>query len=69
MSLSQQTNITNKIIETRTQTINYIDNNYLNSNKQAAVILNPTPSLNENYLLIPEGITNNVVPGLDSMSN
>ena len=29
------------------------------------MIVNPTPSLNENYLWIPE-TTDNVVPGLDS---
>ena len=28
--------------------------------------MNPTPSLNENYLWIPE-VSDNVVPGLDSM--
>ena len=28
--------------------------------------MNPTPSLNQNYLWIPEGITDNVVPGLGS---
>ena len=31
------------------------------------IIVNPTPSLTENYLWIPEGITDNVVPGLDSL--
>ena len=30
-------------------------------------MVNPTPSLTENYLWIPEGITDNVVPGLDSL--
>ena len=29
--------------------------------------MNPTPPLTENYLWIPEGITDNVVPGLDSI--
>ena len=67
ISLSQQTNITNNITETNTQTINYVDNNYLNNNKIAAVIVNPTPSLNEDYLWIPEGIIDNVVPGLDRL--
>ena len=28
--------------------------------------MNPTPSTNENYLWIPE-VSDNVVPGLDSM--
>ena len=66
ISLSQQTDITNNITETNTQTINYIDNTYLNNNKIATVIVNPTPSLTENYLWIPE-VSDNVVPGLDSL--
>ena len=57
ISLSQQTDITNNIIETNTQTTMYIDYNYLNNNKITTVIWNPTPSLTENYLWIPEGIT------------
>ena len=65
ISLSQQTDITNSTIETNTQTTNYIDNTYPNNNKIATIILNPTPSLTENCLWIPEGITDNVVPGLD----
>ena len=68
ISLSQQTDITNNITETNTRTINYVDNKYVNNNKIATVIVNPTPSLTENYLWIPEGITDNVVPGLDSLS-
>ena len=32
----------------------------------ATIIVNPTPSLTENYLWIPE-TTDNVVPGLDSL--
>ena len=66
ISLSQQTDITNDITETNTQTINYACNNYLNNNKIATTIVNPTPSLTENYLWIPE-TTDNVVPGLDSL--
>ena len=66
ISNSQQTDITNNTIETNNQTTNYIDNNYLNNDKIATVVLNPTPSLNENYLWIPE-TTDNVVPGLDSL--
>ena len=31
------------------------------------MIVNPTPSLPDNYLWIPEGITDNVAPGLDSL--
>ena len=67
MSLSQQTDIINNIIETNTQTIDYVDNSYLNNSMIATIIVNPTPSLSENYLWIPEGITDNVVPGLDSL--
>ena len=37
--LSQQTDITNNIIETNTQTINYIDNNFLNNNKSQLLLL------------------------------
>ena len=66
ISLSQQTDITNNIIETNEQTINYIDNNYINNNNIATVILNPTPSLTDHYIWIPE-TTDNVVPGLDSL--
>ena len=66
ISLSQQTGITNQIIERSTQTINYVGNKYLSDNKIATVIVHPTQSLNENYFWIPEGITDNVVPGLDS---
>ena len=35
------------------------------NNKIATIIVNTVPSLTENYLWIPEGITDNVVPGLD----
>ena len=49
ISLTQQTDITNNITETNNQTINYVDNNYLNHNKIATVTVNPT-SLTENYL-------------------
>ena len=65
-SLSQQTNNTNNITKTNTETINYVDNNYLNNDEIATVIVNPTPSLTENYLWIPE-TTDNVVPGLDGL--
>ena len=58
ISLTQQTDITNNIIKTNNQTITYVDNNYLNNDKMAAIVLNPTPSLTENYLWIPEGIRN-----------
>ena len=66
ISLSQQTDITNNVIETNNQTTTYVDNNYLNNNKIATTIINPTPSLTENYLWIPE-VNGNVVPGLDSL--
>ena len=33
ISLTQQTDITNSIIETNNQTITYVDNNYLNNDK------------------------------------
>ena len=66
MSLSQQTDITNNITETNTETINYVDNLYSNNYEIATVIVNPTPSPTENYLWIPE-TTDNVVPGLDSL--
>ena len=38
----------------------------MNNNKIATIIVNPTPSLTENYLRIPE-TTDNVVPGLDPL--
>ena len=55
------------ITDNITQTINYVDNSYLNNNKIATIIINPTPSLTDNYIWIPEGITNNEVPGLYSL--
>ena len=67
MSLTQQADITNNITETNNRTVTYVGNNYLSNNKIATMILNPTPSLTDNYLWIPEGITDNVVPGLDSL--
>ena len=66
ISLSQTTYITNNKTETNTQTINYVDNDYLNNSKIATIIVNPTQPLTENYLWIPESITDNVAPGLDS---
>ena len=50
----------------RLHTINYVGNSYLNNNKTATTIVNPTPSLTENYLWIPE-VSDSVVPGLDSL--
>ena len=66
ISNSQQTDITNDIIATNPQTTYYIDENYSNNNKTASVIVNPTPSLDEHYLWIPE-TSDSVVPGLDSL--
>ena len=66
ISLSQQTNITNNTTETNTETINYVENIYLNNDKIATVIVIPTPSPTENYLRIPE-TADDVVPGLDSL--
>ena len=54
------------ITETNTETINYVDNTYLNNDKTATVIVNPAPPLHENYLWIPE-TTDNVVAGLNSL--
>ena len=65
ISLTQQTDITNNITETKNQTINYVDNNYLDNAKIATIVVNPTPST-DNYLWIPE-TSDNVVPGLDSL--
>ena len=39
VSNSQQTDITNSIIETNTQTTNYIDDNYSNNNEIATVFI------------------------------
>ena len=64
-SLTQQTDITNNITETKNQTITYVDN-YLNNDKIATVILNTVPSLTDNYIWIPE-TSDNVVPGLNSL--
>ena len=63
ISLFQQSDITNNIIETNTETSNYIDNNCLN--KLATIIVNPTQSLIDNYLCIPQ-VSDDYVPGLDS---
>ena len=46
--------------------MNYVDKNNIQNDKIATIILNPTPSLTENYLWIPE-TSDNVVPGLDSL--
>ena len=64
ISLSQQTDITNNIINTNQQTINYIDNKFNNNNNIATVFLAPPPLTG--YLWQPE-TTDNVVPGLDSL--
>ena len=64
--LTQQADITNNITETNNQTINYVGNSYLNNDRIATVILNPTPGLTDSYIWIPEA-SDNVVPGLDSL--
>ena len=64
--LPQQTDTTNNTTETNNQTINYVDNNYLNDDRIATIVVNPTPSITENYSWIPE-TSDNVVPGLDSI--
>ena len=66
ISVNQQTDIINNITETNNQTINYVDDNYIKKDKIATIILAPT-SLTATYLWIPEGITDNVVPGLESI--
>ena len=66
ISLSQQTDITNNITETNTQTINYVDDNYIRNDKIATIIIAPT-SLTDKYIWIPE-TSDNVVPGLDSLT-
>ena len=58
---SQQTGITNNILDTNTQTTNHIDENDLNNNKIAAVIANPAPPLMKIFLWIPETSDNGVV--------
>ena len=66
ISLTQQADISNNITETNNQTITYVDNNYLNSDKIATTVVNPTPSLTDHYLWIPE-TSDNVVLGSDSI--
>ena len=68
LSNPQRSDITHNMIGTKTQTTNSIDETCLHNNQTATVILNPTPSLTDNYLWIPE-TSDNVVPGLDSMIN
>ena len=64
VSLTQQNDITNNINETNTQTINYVDDNYIKNDKIATVIVAPPPLTG--YLWIPE-TSDNVVPGLESL--
>ena len=49
----------------RTHSLIHVDNSYLNNDTIATNILNPRPSPNEHYAWIIEGITDNVVPGLE----
>ena len=44
ISISQQTDITNNITETNNQIITYCENNYLNNDKIATIIVNTIPS-------------------------
>ena len=46
--------------------MNHVGNTYLSNNNIATGLRNHTPSINDNYLWIPETI-DNVVPGLDPM--
>ena len=66
ISISQQIDITNNTIQTNNQTITYVDNNCLNNNRVAIIIVNTVPSSAGNCLWIPE-TSDNVVPGLDSL--
>ena len=65
ISLPQQTDVTNTIIETNNQTVNYIDKSHLNNNGIATVIVNPT-SLTDNYVWIPQ-VSDAYMLGLDSL--
>ena len=67
ISLTQHTDITNNITEPNAQTINYVDGSYIKNDKITIIILNTVAELSDNYIWIPEGIYDNVVPGLDSM--
>ena len=67
ISLSQQTGILNHITETNNQTINYIDDNFLNNNRIATIEVNPVSELLvDRYIWTPE-TSDNVVPGLASL--
>ena len=66
ISLTQQTDITNDIIEANSQTSTYVDNSYPSNDMIATIILNTVPSLTDNSIWIPE-TSDNVVPGLGSI--
>ena len=67
ISLSQQTDIVNNITETNNQTISYIDDNFLNTNNIATIVVNPVSEiLADSYIWTPEP-SDNVVPGLESL--
>ena len=51
ISLTQQTDITNNITETKNQIITYVENNYLNNDKIATIILNTVPPLTDNLYM------------------
>jgi len=70
ISLSQQTDIVNNIIETNEQTISYIDDNFLNNNRIATIVRNTFQTGDQEfYIWVPEGSgdSDDFVPGLDSL--
>ena len=66
ISLSQQTDITKNITETITQIINYVDVHHLNNNR-ITFLFQILHHLLLKTLWIPEGISDNIEPGLDSI--
>ena len=67
ISLSQQTDIVNNIIETNEETISYIDDNFLNNNNISTVEINIGSDLiTDNYTWTPSP-SDTVVPGLESL--
>jgi len=67
ISLSQQTDIVNNIIETNEETISYIDDNFLNNNNISTVEINIGSDLiTDNYTWTPSP-SDTVAPGLESL--
>ena len=56
ISLTQQTDITNNITATNDQTTTYVDDNYLDDDKIATIVLITVPPLTDNYIWIRESI-------------